>query len=91
VVTRHKLPTIYANRELADAGGLMAYGATDGFPSAYRQAGVYAGRILKGEKAGELPVAQPTKFTLIINLKAAKAIHLAIPESFLLRADEVIE
>jgi putative ABC transport system substrate-binding protein len=91
MVARHKLPAIYANRELADAGGLMTYGATDGFPGAYRQAGAYTGRIVRGEKAGELPVAQPTKFALIINLKAAKAINLAIPESFLLRADEVIE
>src|SRR5665213_1028614 len=90
-IERHKLPAIYANRELVDAGGLMMYGAADGFPGAYRQAGVYAGRILKGEKPGDLPIAQPTRFSLIVNLRTAKVIHLMIPESFLLRADEVIE
>jgi len=86
---RHKLPTIGPAPDLARAGLLISYGADP--IEMYRQAGVYVGRILKGEKAGDLPVLQPTKFNLIVNLKTAKAIGLTIPESFLLRADEVIE
>jgi ABC-type uncharacterized transport system substrate-binding protein len=86
---RHRLPTISAEREDVAAGELMAYGAN--FPALYRQAGVYVARILKGEKPADLPVVLPTKFELIVNLTTAKALGLTIPESFLLRADEVIE
>jgi putative tryptophan/tyrosine transport system substrate-binding protein len=84
-----RLPTIYAVREYVDAGGLMSYGPN--FPDLFRRAADYVDKILRGAKPGEIPVEQPTKFDLVINLTTAKALGLTIPESFLLRADEVIE
>jgi putative ABC transport system substrate-binding protein len=85
----HRLPVIYAFREAADAGGLMAYGPN--IPGLFRFAATLVDKILKGARPAELPVEQPTKFELVINLKAAKALRLTIPSSLLLRADEVLE
>jgi ABC-type uncharacterized transport system substrate-binding protein len=89
LAAHHRIPAIYYLREFAEVGGLMAYG--NNIPIMYRVVGIYVGRILKGEKPGDLPVQEATKFELLINLKTAKALGIEVPISMQLLADELIE
>jgi putative ABC transport system substrate-binding protein len=89
LAAKHRLPAVWDAREFVEIGGLMAYGPN--LPDLNRRSADYVDKILKGAKAGDLPIEQPTKFDLVINLKTAKSLGLTIPQSILLRADEVIE
>ena len=89
LLSQHKLPAVYNSREFAVAGGLIGYGANQS--DAYRQAGNYAGRILKGENPGDLPVVQSSSIQLVVNLKAAKSLGVDVAQTLLARADEIIE
>jgi putative tryptophan/tyrosine transport system substrate-binding protein len=89
LAVQNRLPTIHFERELAAAGGLLSYGPNTA--DQYRRAATYVDRLLRGAKVADLPVQFPTKYELVVNLRTAKAIGLTIPESFLLRADEVIQ
>jgi putative ABC transport system substrate-binding protein len=89
LAAKNRLPAVYPFRQVVDAGGLMSYGPN--VPDLYRRAATYVAKILRGAKPGDLPVEQPTKFELVINVKTAKALGLTIPVSVLARADQVIE